>query len=58
MKSELQHKPFHFQVAENVFDDQQLKDIWEELDSFQVNDQFVDPRTASNLLASFSKGLL
>lgn len=46
MKSELQHKPFHFQVAENVFDDQQLKDIWEELDSFQVNDQFVDPRTS------------
>ena len=45
MISTLLHKPFHYHVIKDVFNDNQLKDIWKELESYQDNDEFFDPQT-------------
>jgi hypothetical protein len=43
MKSTLFTKPFHYHLISNVFSNEQLDKIWEELDYYQRSNSFLEP---------------
>ena len=50
MKSTLFTYPFHYHLIENVFTDEQLNEIWQELEDFYESESGLDPYDAGGAL--------